>query len=290
MNIKELREQTKALFKESGAHPYLTVIGLYLIEYAVCFAFQTVFVALSAHMSGRTSALSVILFLILYIALFAVSIWAGLSLSWYYMRISRRETPGESFKMAFHALPGFISYTLIYSIATGIAVIFIPFVIIMALAAMEANAVFIAIFAAVIIIGLIYVGLTFAFNPFCYYDRGKKTIMQTLKRNFEVTKGHKWQILKVMLVYYMPLLIVYAIAIGCFAYLAYAVQNQSESYGPLLGIACVMILAFLGTAIYFIWALPNVFTNLCIMYNDITGYEPEPELAQGEIVAEILEE
>ncbi len=288
MDIRELREQTKALFKESGAHPYLAVLGLYILIYAVNFVLNGISVLFNINASK--SALSLILLIIIYMLSVFFSMWAELSLSWYYLRITRKEKPGDSFNMAFHALPGFISYALIYSVAIGVIFIFIPFAVIMLLNAMGANLALIAILVGIIIIGVIYAGLLLAFNTFCYYDRGKKTIMQTLKMNFEVTKGHKTQILKVMLVYFLPFFVVYAMAICCFVGLAYAINIQYDGYMFLLGVACIMMFAFVLAAIYFVWALPNLSTNLCIMYNSIVGYKSETELGDKEMLPEITEE
>ncbi len=272
MSIRELREETKRIFKEAGVHPYITLIGLYLLVYVFNFIVQAIIVAVGGN---KMSALSVVLFGAAYIAIFVFSLWAALSLGWYYMRMTRGERAKDSFKMAFHSLPGFICYSLIYSVGCGIAVIFLPLVIIMFLSAINANTAFIVIFAAVMLIGLIYISIVFSLSPFCYYDRGEKTIIQTVISNFKVTKYHKLGIFKVMLAYCIPMLVMYAIAIGCFVYLAMVIQSQTSIKPYTIVFALIMLAAFIGTAVYMIWMIPNLLTNLCIIYNDITGFTAE---------------
>lgn len=289
MSFKELRQETKALFKTSQAHPYLAVIGIYLLTYAVSFVIEMILMAAGMGGKENTGGAVILLAVVLYILFMIFSIWMQLSLSWYYIRISRNERAGASFKMALKALPGYIVYIILYLLLI-IAFMIIPAIIAVVLAAAGVYNIIIALFAAIIVIIAVYMSLTFAFSSNCYYDRKEKTIIQTIKSNFEATKGHKLQILKIMLIYYIPVIVIYGAAFGLFAYLAIAVQGDiSASYSHMLvGFFCVMLLAFILLAVYVVWMLPNIFTNLSIMYNKITGYTPE--LEQGEIVAVIEEE
>ncbi len=288
MSFKELRQETKALFKTSQAHPYIAAIVMYLLLYAGSAAVQFILIgsgALRAAVSGSANMVVIVcIYILLCAAYFIFIIWAQLSLCWYYVRMSRRQSAGDSYKMAFKALPGYIVYTILCSLIM-IGFILIPVIITIILAAADVPAVITAVLAAAIFVMTVYISLTFAFYPNCYYDRNEKTIMQTLKSNFQATKGHKLQILKLMIIYYIPIFVIYGIVLGLFAYLI--IQNTAAN-DIVLGALCMLLPAFILLAVYMIWMLPNILTGLCIMYNNITGYMPEPE--QGDIVAAIEEE
>ena len=90
-----------------------------------------------------------------------------------------------------------------------------------------------------------------------------------------------------MIIYGLPLFVIYGTAFGLFAYLAIAVQSTDVNE-IIIGAACIMLLAFVLLAVYAVWMLPNLYTSLSIMYNNITKYIPEQE--QGDMTEAIEEE
>lgn len=273
LSIKELRRERKRLFGETAAHPYVTVVVLYLLMYGASIVFQIISVYLQVG-SGKLSAAAMLFAAVLYIVYIMFLIWACLSMNWYCMRISRGKTPGDAFKMSFKNILGYTVYTVLYSLLC-IAAVIVPFIIFIVLTAVHGNAFLIILFALATLLVAVYMSLAFSLNPCCYYDRGDKSIKETVKSNFNVTKGHKPRILKTMLVYYIPMVVIYAVAVGCFIYLAFAIKQQKPAGGTMVGLALIMVAAFIGAAVYIVWMLPNVITDLCLIYNHITGYEPE---------------
>ncbi len=287
MSFKELRQETKTLFKTSQAHPYLVVLGIYILIYAVSTAIQGGILGtgiLKAYNAGSgSSALMVCIYTLLYVAYLIFVVWAGLSLNWYYLRISRREKASDSFKIAFKALPGYIVYSILCSLLI-IAAALLPLIFALVLAAANAPVWIIVLLLAVMTVTAVYMSLTFAFGHNCYYDRGEKSIVQTVKSNFEATRGHRLQILKLIIIYGLPLFVIYGVAFGLFAYLAITVQSTDVNK-IMLGAACIMLLAFVLLAVYAVWMLPNLYTSLSIMYNNITKHISQPEQEHGDIVA-----
>lgn len=297
MKTSVIRQETKRILKESKAFPYgVTLIYMiFIVALSMAWSYFLGNKPGFANIDALEDILSIDLIrmilsyyklsgvqLITYVLLLIVASMLSLGISWYFLRLTRGESPNKALLLALKKYIGFFVIIILFLVFLTIMVVFVAFLgyIIVKFVPVQGLIQYsiLATISLALVVLLIYIYTCFAFFNIVYYDGESKKLLSLFAENTRITKGYRFTIFK-LLVYYniVLILLVLMIFVGAglvtfgVSYLNAMDMNISPATGMTMSIAGVLIIitSIVVLISYYIYYLVNYKANLSVLYNYI---------------------